>query len=101
MLMTIQLLIAALLSLAPAEQVEVETYHFYYSYKQASMVAMMNAEPRINEVFINGEFIRYSEAVANKAPSGRWDDYQYLGSAPKWYIRTNGKIQHDDLRGEL
>ena len=100
-LITLELILALLLftPVEPAESKveQVEAYHFYYSAKQ-SRVRLMNVEPRINEVFINGEFIRYSEASSKQEPAGRWDDYQYLGSAPKWYIRTNGKIQHDDLR---
>ncbi len=93
-------------SMEPAEsKAEVEAYHYFYSAKQNRAVLNSNQmtvrkHPKL-EVFIGGKFIRYSEATRAYKPAGKWDDYRYLGVAPKWYIRVNGKVQHDDLRAEL
>jgi transcriptional regulator with XRE-family HTH domain len=47
-------------------------------------------------VYIGGKWVEYTEMTSSTG-SSNFDDVVYLGEAPQWHIKVNGKIQCPDL----
>ncbi len=75
--------------------------HYYYSKKQQEVTSTLNmftsSKRGVNEVFINGKFVPYTEMQTTKDHGSNWDDAVYLGVAPCWWIKVNNVIQDEDL----
>ena len=83
-----------------AESLQPELCRFFYSEKQSKASRMLTGSNQVNEVYINGEWIEYSEVTgANR--SSEWADVIYLGTAPRWHVKLCGKVQCPDLYMQL
>jgi len=66
---------------------------FFYSAEQWKVYGS-------NEVYINGEWVEYTE-MTSCTGSSMFDDVVYLGEAPKYNTKINGKVQCPDLYKRL
>ena len=82
-------------------------YLYFYSKQQAEIIKEtplydfdgFACKPHINEVFVNGEFIRYTEKM--QSGSSNFDDAVFLGVLPQWWTRHNGRVQCEGLSSFL
>ena len=79
-----------------------KTHHFWYSKGQKEIGQKFMPQSSHCEVLIPGtaRFVTYTECSTKKKPSGKWDDYIYLGNVPGkdfWKsLRIDGVRQGQD-----
>jgi len=74
-------------------------YKYFYSKQQDELIKEfpipdLDGNPEkahVNEVFVNGHFIRYTEKKEHG--DSNFDDAIFLGIYPQWWIRHNGAVQ--------
>lgn len=69
--------------------------YFFYSETQRDIALDMQPKKNINMVYVNGEFVPYTEMSSTN--SSNFSDVKKLGAHPNWWIKINGRIQDEDL----
>lgn len=82
------------------ESLEPVICRYFYSKKQDLLPSSLGEKSSSKEVYINGGWVNYSETTSSTG-SSNWDDVIYLGEAPEWHIRINGRIQCPELYKRL
>jgi len=69
--------------------------HFIYSQGQRNIALHFEPTKEVNQVFINGNFVPYTEM--NSTGDSNFTDAVRLGIHPRSWIKVNSVIQDSDL----
>jgi len=70
--------------------------HFIYSRKQQESILTFAPNREVNQVFVNGKFVPYTEI--NDTGDSNWDDANHLGIHPSRWVKCCGVIQDSGLK---
>lgn len=69
--------------------------HFIYSQQQREITLILEPKKEVNQVFVNGKFIPYTEI--NSTGDSNFNDANHLGIHPRRWVKCKGVIQDKDL----
>jgi transcriptional regulator with XRE-family HTH domain len=81
------------------EKLEPVMCRYFYSKEQKAILIELD-DTTIRQVYINQKWVDYTESTST-IESSNFDDVYYIGEAPQWHVKINGKVQCPDLYKQL